>query len=129
VLVGLPPGGRHELAALAFSVAARRAGLPVLYLGPDLPPADWVVFLRKVQPRAAVIGSPTRSDVAPAIDVARAMHAADPSLVVAFGGRFAAEAAAGASGRTRVVVLPDGIGAAVDALRGALAGSPVAPAG
>ena len=29
VLVGLPPGSRHELGALAFAVAARRAGLPV----------------------------------------------------------------------------------------------------
>ena len=39
VVVGLPPGARHELGALAFAVAARRAGIPVLYLGPDLPVA------------------------------------------------------------------------------------------
>ena len=37
VVVGLPPGGRHELGALAFAVAARRAGLAVTYLGADLP--------------------------------------------------------------------------------------------
>src|SRR3954471_5843378 len=52
VLVGLPPGARHELGALSFAVAARRAGLPVLYLGPDLPVDDWV--------RAA--GGPTERD-------------------------------------------------------------------
>jgi len=120
----LPSGSRHELAALAFSVAARRAGLPVLYLGPDLPPDEWVAFLRRVQPRAAVIGSPTRRDVGPAIEVARAIRAADPALVLAFGGRFAPQAAAGAPQPDRVVVLPDGVGAAVEMLRDALAASP-----
>ncbi len=42
VLVGLGPKTRHELGALAFAIAARRAGLPVLYLGPDLPVESWV---------------------------------------------------------------------------------------
>jgi MerR family transcriptional regulator, light-induced transcriptional regulator len=42
VLVGLPPGSRHELGALAFATAARRAGLAVLYLGRDLRIDDWV---------------------------------------------------------------------------------------
>src|SRR5690606_3538033 len=32
VLVGLGPGSRHGLGALAFATAARRAGVPVLYL-------------------------------------------------------------------------------------------------
>ena len=57
VLVGLPPGARHELGALAFAVAARRAGIPVLYLGPDLPVADWVGTASRTQARAAVIGA------------------------------------------------------------------------
>ena len=33
VLVGMPPGGQHELGAFAFAVASRRAGLAVAYLG------------------------------------------------------------------------------------------------
>ena len=33
IVVGLPAGARHELAALAFAVAARRAGLTVQYIG------------------------------------------------------------------------------------------------
>ena len=41
VIVGLPPGARHELGALAFATAARRAGLAASYLGADLPAADW----------------------------------------------------------------------------------------
>ena len=35
-LVGLPPGSRHELGALAFAVALRRRGVGVLYLGADV---------------------------------------------------------------------------------------------
>jgi DNA-binding transcriptional MerR regulator/methylmalonyl-CoA mutase cobalamin-binding subunit len=122
ILVGLPPGARHELAALAFSVAARRAGLPILYLGPDLPPADWVSTARQTGAAAAVIGSPTRRDVDAAAEVGRAIRSAAPLTVVAFGGRLAPEAAAGLGGpgATRPLVLPGGIGPAVDALRAAL---------
>ncbi|HEY7133097.1 MAG TPA: MerR family transcriptional regulator [Candidatus Limnocylindrales bacterium] len=150
ILVGLPPGARHELAALAFSVAARRAGLPVLYLGPDLPPGDWATMTRRVHPRAAVIGSPTRADVRPAAEVARAIRSVDPALLVAMGGRFAAGAAQAADavaadgatdgthaaepvtatgpGPRSAVVLPDGLVAAVDTLRDVLVGWPTGDA-
>ena len=47
---GCHRAARHELGALAFAVAARRAGLPVLYLGPDLPVADWVATVRRTRP-------------------------------------------------------------------------------
>ena len=120
VLVGLPAGSRHELAALAFAVAARRAGLPVLYLGPDLPASEWVAFTERSRPRAAVIGIPTRADVAPAVAVADAIRAADRSVIVAFGGRSAADAANGRAGH-RTLVLPDGLRSAVEMLRDALA--------
>ena len=118
VVVGLPPGCRHELAALAFSVAARRAGLPVLYLGPDLPVEDWAAAVRNVSARAAVIGAPTDGDVGRAAQVATAIREAAPGIVVAFGGR-AATAAAGADGPD-ALVLPDGLGLAVDRLSDAL---------
>src|SRR5688500_3598883 len=42
LLTGLPPGCRHELGILAFATAARRQGLAVVYLGPDLPLRDWL---------------------------------------------------------------------------------------
>lgn len=87
VLVGLPPGSRHELGGLAFAVAARRAGLPVLYLGPDLPVDDWVATAERVAARAAVIGSVTAADRGPAQLVAAALIAARPDLLIAFGGR------------------------------------------
>lgn len=91
IVVGLPPGARHELGALAFAVAARRAGLAVAYLGPDLPVADWTTG--SAGARAAVIGVVSGRDRRAAIEVARALLAAHPGLVVAVGGRAAREEA------------------------------------
>ena len=131
VLVGMPPGGRHELGALAFSTAVRRAGIPVLYLGPDVPIPDWVLTVQRTQARAAVIGVLTEADVGPAVDVARALLASRPELAVLFGGRAAERAVAAfalpATGRndgatggvTRgpaPIALPDRLVAAIAAL-------------
>lgn len=87
VVVGLPPGGRHELGALVFAVAARRAGLPVTYLGADLPMDDWLAAAAGAS--AAVIGVAAARDRNPAIEVARRLLEANPGLVVAVGGRAA----------------------------------------
>lgn len=123
VLVGLGPGGRHEVGALAFSVAARRAGIPAFYLGPDLPEDEWVHAATSTHARAAVIGVVTGADVEPAHRVVAALHAADPGLLVALGGRAAAEAADTAQASAAagpdaewLVRLPDGLEASVDAL-------------
>jgi DNA-binding transcriptional MerR regulator/methylmalonyl-CoA mutase cobalamin-binding subunit len=114
VLVGLPPGGRHELGALAFAVAARRAGVPVAYLGPDLPVADWVSAADGA--RAAVIGVVTARDRKGALEVARALQAAQPGMIVAFGGRGAPETDA-------ILHLDDPLPASVATLQEALAAS------
>jgi DNA-binding transcriptional MerR regulator len=121
VLVGLPPSARHELAALAFSVAARRTGLAVLYLGPDLPADDWVATAARTGARAAVIATPTAADVGPAVAVARALHATSPALTIAFGGRGARSAREAAGVVTGAVILPDGMAEAVATLRTLLA--------
>jgi MerR family transcriptional regulator, light-induced transcriptional regulator len=84
VIVGLPPGGRHELGALAFAVAARRAGFAITYLGADLPVDDWVAAAANAD--AAVIGVVTARDRKGALEVARAIRAARPDAVIAFGG-------------------------------------------
>lgn len=122
VLVGLPPGARHELGALAFAVAARRAGLPVLYLGADLPSADWVATALRTHARGAVIGAVTRADRQPAMTVARALVDAAPGIIIAFGGRGAPDAGAEAWPRTAPapIVLPAGIGEAAAVIREAI---------
>ena len=114
ILVGLPPGARHELGALAFATAARRAGLTVQYLGADLPVADWAGAARDTEAAAAVIGVPTASDADTARAVARALRRASPRLMVAFGGRGAADI-------RRATVLPESITEAVAAIRSSLA--------
>lgn len=114
ILVGLPPGARHELGALAFAAGARRAGLPVIYLGPDLPVADWVAAVRDVDARAVVVGVVTEQDVASARALAEALRTELPGFLVAVGG-----AAAGAVGHG-TVPLPDHLLSAVDRLRAAL---------
>ena len=122
VLVGLPPGARHELGALTFAVAARRAGLPILYLGPDLPAVDWVASARRLRARAAVIGAITAADAQAAGAVATALHADDPAMVIAVGGRAAADAVASVidwPGRPPIV-LADRLRAAVSTLAEAL---------
>ena len=110
VLIGLPPGAHHELGALAFAVAARRAGLPVRYLGPDLPADDWVRALDQTDAIAAVIAVPTEADVDAARSVARQLHGTRRDLVIAFGGSGARSLAVGE-------LLPGGLAAAADSLR------------
>jgi MerR family transcriptional regulator, light-induced transcriptional regulator len=118
VLVGLPPGSHHELGALAFAVAARRAGLPVLYLGADLPAEDWVATARRTRARAVVIGVVRRRDRAAALEVVRAVRRSSPGVVIALGGRAAGDVAADAG--PGVLVLGDGLREPVDAMRSAL---------
>lgn len=63
VVVGLPPGSRHELPALAFSVCLRRAGVDALYLGADVPIDSWRPVITQTHPRAVVIAAGTPLEV------------------------------------------------------------------
>lgn len=112
VVVGLPPGGRHELGALTFAVAARRAGLPVTYLGADLPMEDWLAAVTGAS--AVVIGVVMARDLTAANEVAQRLLVTNPGLVVAVGGR-AAQSAPG------VIRLPSELTSSVAAVRSALA--------
>lgn len=112
VVIGLPPASRHELGALAFAVAARRAGVPVAYVGADLPIDDWRTASRDA--RAMVIGVPTVSDAPAAAELAQELLATSPpGLVVALGGRATPEVPG-------AIRLPPELTAGVDALRKAL---------
>jgi DNA-binding transcriptional MerR regulator len=102
VLVGLPPESRHELGALAFAVALRRLGVDVLFLGSDVPIDSWVAAAETSTARAAVIGVVTDRDVPAATEVATALRAARPNLVLATGGA----SALGVPGPSDLVVLP-----------------------
>lgn len=89
VVIGLPPGGRHELGVLAFAVAARRAGLRTVYLGADVPEADWVTAADAVRPspmRAVVLAVAARRDARAGAGVMTRLHEHDPDLLLAGGG-------------------------------------------
>ena len=97
----LVPAAGHELGALAFATAARRAGLPILYLGPDLPPESWTSAAERRDAVAAVVGVPTRADVQRARAVIDALRAARHGLLTAVGGDEAGRLA-GAEGVTHL---------------------------
>lgn len=86
VVVGLPPGARHELGALAFAAALRRRGAGVLYLGADVTVDGWVDAVSRTNARAAVIGIVTADDQAAARDVISALRSQDVSLIAVGGG-------------------------------------------
>jgi DNA-binding transcriptional MerR regulator/methylmalonyl-CoA mutase cobalamin-binding subunit len=115
ILVGLPPGSRHELAALAFATAARRASLPVVYLGPDVPVESWVAAATQTGARAICFGVVIERDVIAADEVVRAVRATHPDIVIGVGGRQSS-----AVGNGRVVRLPDRLTDAVEVLRQAV---------
>lgn len=117
VVIGLPPGGRHELGSLAFAVAARRAGLAVTYVGADLPQESWLDAVAQVRPHAIVLAVPRDEDVPAARAVIEAVRAVQPDLRVLVGG-----GAQGAPGLP-APALGHRIGDAADRLAHALAGS------
>lgn len=86
VIMGLAPGSQHEIGILAFATAARRAGLDVLYLGPDLPVADWVDAVTRQRAHAMVISVPLAADADAVSDVIAAVRAVAPQVRVGVGG-------------------------------------------
>ena len=112
VLVGMPPGGRHELGLFAFAVAARRHGLVTDYLGADLPLADWLAAAAAPEATAIVIAMPTEADVAATKEVLTALQAQRPDLIIAVGGAQQDLAPEG------IIRLGHRIGAAAETLAG-----------
>jgi len=113
LIVGMPPGCQHEIGAMGFAVAARRAGLSVLYLGANVPVPSWVRTADAVGAPAAVVGAIVDRDVPPATDVVTSLLASSNRPVVFIGGRVA-PAVAAATGAT---ALPAHLDAAVELVR------------
>ncbi len=123
VVVGLPPGGRHELGALSFAVALRRLGVGVLYLGADVPVTSWLHVVKQHRTRVVVLGVVLETEQAAALSVAEALRGAGFSPVFAVGGRSASWEGAREAG---IVVLPERIAAAAMEASRLAAGTPAA---
>jgi MerR family transcriptional regulator, light-induced transcriptional regulator len=120
ILVGMPPGGHHELGGLIFATAARRSGLPVVYLGADLPLADWIAAVERTGAQAVVIGALMNADGLAARAVATGLRALRPGILVAFGGAAAPDPEPSAVDSGLALRLPDDLPAAVALLRDAV---------
>lgn len=110
VVVGLPPGSRHELGAFAFATALRRVGVDVLYLGADVPVTSWQAAVESHGARAAVLSVVTDTDRPAATAVTGRLEHTHPDLFLATGG------AAGAGVGDGVHTLAPSIGAAATEL-------------
>ena len=86
VIVGLPPEGHHEIGAFAFAVAARRAGLHVLYLGANVPLESWLRTVRETAAPIVVLGVVTPSDVVAAGAVVDALRVSPRPPICLVGG-------------------------------------------
>jgi DNA-binding transcriptional MerR regulator/methylmalonyl-CoA mutase cobalamin-binding subunit len=114
--VGLPPGARHELGALAFATALRRRGVGVLYLGPDVPVSGWVDAIVRTRARAAVIGVVTVGDMDSVPPLVEALRSIDVSMIALGGAAATAEVAR----RLGVTVLPQPVVDAASVVANAL---------
>ncbi len=115
VVIGLPPQAHHELAALAFATAARRAGVRVVYLGPDVPVESWLAAVRDTSARAVVVGAVMQRDADSTAAVFATLARDAPRILRLAGGRHA-DAVAGKGH----VLLPERLSDAVARLREAL---------
>jgi len=114
ILVGMPRGARHEVAALAFAVAARRSGLDVVYLGADVPTQSWTRAVTDTDARAVVMGAVMPDDAESASEAFAELARRQPAVVRAVGGRVASRTL-GAD-----LILPDRVSDAVAVLSDAL---------
>ncbi|GAA1976425.1 hypothetical protein GCM10009817_15870 [Terrabacter lapilli] len=86
LLIGLPPGSRHELGLLAFAVAARRAGFATVYVGADLPADDWVRAIEARRAAGIVMAVPRDIDITAAQDIVDTIGRTHPEVVIGLGG-------------------------------------------
>ena len=108
-VVGLPPGSHHDIGVLAFAVAARRAGVAVLYLGANVPIESWVRAIATTGARIAVVGAVTEIDIDPAGRVLAALRAMPDPPDILLGGNAAGTVEGARAGD----ILPDRIDDAV----------------
>ena len=110
VVVGMPPGARHGSGGLIFATALRRAGLPVVYQGSDLPLDDWIAAVEQTDARAVVVGAVMHADASAAMSVAAGLRAARHELLIAFGGAAAPHPDAATASSAGMIRLPVELG-------------------
>ena len=85
VVVACPPGERHDIALLAFSILLRREGWQVLYLGADIPTTDLAFACRRIEPDLVVVATSRSTALLGAAQGLRTIAARHP-VAIAGGG-------------------------------------------
>jgi methanogenic corrinoid protein MtbC1 len=85
VVVACPPGERHDIALLAFSILLRREGWQVRYLGADTPTTDLAFACRRIEPDLVVVATSRSTALLGAAQGLRKI-AARHSVAIAGGG-------------------------------------------
>jgi MerR family transcriptional regulator, light-induced transcriptional regulator len=117
VIVGLPPDGYHEIGALAFAVAIRRARRDVLYLGANVPLESWLRTVRETAAPIVVLGVVTPSDVVAASAVVDALAGTARRPICLVGGPLSAASLGGLQTIRLPTPLDDAVAAVVRLLR------------
>ena len=87
VVLGCAPNDWHELGLLLFYLVLRRRGLNVLYLGQNVPVAQFAEEMRRLRPAVIVISAATVETVSGLIELAQSVQALEhPRPVFGFGG-------------------------------------------
>ena len=85
VVVACPPGERHDIAPLAFSILLRREGWRVRFLGADTPMTDLAFACRRIEPDLVVVATSRSTALLGAAQDLRKI-AARHSVAIAGGG-------------------------------------------
>ena len=87
IVLGCAPDDWHELGVLLLCLILRRRGLNVLYLGQNVPVAEFAEEMRRLRPAVVVIPAATAETVSGLIELARSVQALEhPRPVFGFGG-------------------------------------------
>jgi MerR family transcriptional regulator, light-induced transcriptional regulator len=89
VVLGCGPGDWHELGLLMIHLMLRRRNVNTIYLGQNVPLAQFVEEMERLQPGMIIMGATTAEIVPGLIEIAAAVQAMTaPRPVFAFGGRI-----------------------------------------
>lgn len=88
IVVGCAPQELHDLGVMFASLFLVRRGWHVVYLGPQVPLADWLETLRKVRPKLVCLSASTLETAMNLLEVARAIQKDLPAVHVGYGGRI-----------------------------------------
>lgn len=89
VVLGCGPGDWHELGLLLIHMMLRRRNVNAIYLGQNVPVAEFVEEMERLKPAVIVMGATTAETVPGLIEIAGAVQAMSPPRpMFAFGGRI-----------------------------------------